>query len=133
MNPSNHRQVRAVNHLRGSIKHMLIVAGLAIAVAAPAWAKDAAADRQSAARAQWRTLMAQNPTPAEGCFHASYPDVVWQKVACKTGEPRVRPRHSESRGDAPEITGGIGQGNNDYVAEAAGLIGMAIGYFDISG
>jgi hypothetical protein len=133
MNPLNRPPAHAFSQWCGSGKHILIAAGLAIAAAAPAWAKDAVVDPQSAVRAQWRAFMAQNLTPADGCFHASYPDVVWQKVACKTGEPRVRPWHSESRGDAPEITGGIGQGNNDYVAESPGLIAMALGNFEISG
>jgi hypothetical protein len=119
-----------MNH---SIKHALMGAGLAIAVAAPAWAKDAVVDPESAGRAQWRTFMAKNPASEDGCFHASYPDLIWQKVACKTGEPRVRPWHAQSKDEVGEITGGVGQGNNDYVAEAPGLIAMALGYFDISG
>jgi hypothetical protein len=136
-----------VESLRSSIKGLLLAAGLAAAVAAPAWAAqspdavvsqgagtgsvvaaqdaDAAVDPDSVAHANWRALMAQNPTPAEGCFHASYPDIVWQSVDCKIGQPRVRPTHAQPREDQVEVTGNT----NDYVAEATGLITLAGGNF----
>lgn len=133
--------------LRGSIKGILIAAGLAAAVtvAAPVLAaplpdvvanQSAATgsvvagqdtgvtmDPESVAQANWRSLMAQNPTPAEGCFHASYPDIVWQKVDCKVGQPRVHPTHVTPSADEPEVTGN----GNDYVAQATGLITFAGG------
>ena len=34
------------------------------------------------AREAWREDMAQIATPSQGCFHASFPSVVWQQVAC---------------------------------------------------
>jgi hypothetical protein len=129
---------------------MLFVAGLATAVAAPAWASelpdaavnagaghaatDRAVDAESVARANWRSLMAHNSTPAAGCFHASYPNIVWEKVACKTGQPRVHPVHAKLRDDEAEVTGGLLNGNNnDYAAKATGLITEAFGSFAISG
>ena len=86
-------------------------------------------DTESAARANWRALMAQNPAPAEGCFHASYPDLVWENVECKTGQPRVQPEHV-----TPMNAGAAVAGNgNDYVAAANGLITLASGGFAIKG
>jgi len=57
---------------------------------------DGAVDPVSVAHANWSALMAQNPALAEGCFHASYPDIVWQKVDCKIGQPRVHPTHVDT-------------------------------------
>jgi hypothetical protein len=90
------------------IKSILIAAGLA-AAAASASATDApqgliadssntaagthVTDSESVAQAKWRELMVRNPAPAPGCFHASYPNTVWERVDCKIGQPRVRPTH----------------------------------------
>ncbi|MGA2190915.1 MAG: hypothetical protein ABSH33_20545, partial [Steroidobacteraceae bacterium] len=54
---------------------------------------DAAVDPQSAALHSWRKLMTQNPAPVEGCFHASYPNVTWDRVECKAAQPGVHPVH----------------------------------------
>jgi hypothetical protein len=54
---------------------------------------DAAADSESAARAAWSTFMVHNPMPVGGCFHASYPSTVWERVNCKKGSPHVHPTH----------------------------------------
>jgi hypothetical protein len=130
--------------LRGSIKRILIVAGLASAVAAPAWAtqppteivsqgesssNSEAVDPESVAHGKWREFMAQNSAPEEGCFHASYPNTDWETVECKRGEPLVRPVHAEPPGDGLEVTGS----GNDYVAHAKGLITLASGGFAIKG
>jgi hypothetical protein len=114
--------------LRGVLKHLLLSAGFATAVAgfargteppsavvsdAPvaqavsssngpvsaAQDVDVAVDSESAARAEWRTLMAHNPMPVSGCFHASYPNIVWEKVDCKTRPPRVHPTHVRPTGE----------------------------------
>src|ERR1700689_1450677 len=82
--------------LRSSIKRSLIAAGLAAAVAAPAWSAElpdvvagqgagTTVDADSAAPPQWKAVMKQNSTPGEGCFHTSYPNIAWEKVECKTG------------------------------------------------
>jgi hypothetical protein len=137
--------------LRGSIKRLVIAAGLATAVAAPGWAAQlpdgaispnagmgsvlagqdstGATDREAVAQHQWRTFMAQSGTPGEGCFHASYPDTLWEKVDCSTAQPPVHPTHVRpSDGDAEVVGNG-----NDYVAYAKGLITLADGTFSISG
>jgi hypothetical protein len=64
----------------------------------------AAVDSESAARAEWRTLMAHNPMPVGGCFHASYPNIVWERVACAMRAPRVHPTHVKPAGDEALVT-----------------------------
>jgi hypothetical protein len=58
---------------------------------------------ESAARAAWRTYMAQNPMPASGCFHASYPSIVWQRVDCKKSPPHVHPTHVKPPDDKAQV------------------------------
>jgi hypothetical protein len=134
---------------RGSIKRVLIAAGLATAVAGNAWAAqppegavndsagnsamvqspDGSADPESAARSQWRTFMAQNGAPDKGCFHSTYPSFVWEKVDCAVAQPRVHPEHIKPADDKAAVTGA----GNDYVAYATGLIQVATGAFAING
>jgi hypothetical protein len=73
--------------------------------------------------------MKQNSTPGEGCFHASYPDLVWETVECKTDQPRIHPVHAKLTDPVPDVTGN----GNDYVANAKGLITLATGGFEIKG
>ncbi len=126
--------MKTLNHSKTQlIKPILIAAGLAAAVAAPDWATqlpdavsasagnaatDAAVDPELVAHANWRAFMAQNSTPAEGCFHASYPNIVWERVDCKIGQPRVHPTHVKPTDDEEEVTGN----GNDYVAPLAKVI-----------
>jgi hypothetical protein len=92
--------------LRGVLKHLLLSAGFATAVAGSAAQHvEAAVDSESAAQAEWRTLMAHNPMPVDGCFHASYPNIVWEKVDCKMSPPRVHPTHVRPTGDDAQVTG----------------------------
>jgi hypothetical protein len=128
-----------------AIKPILIAAGLAAAATVSAWATDAplgltadssntaassvVVDPELAAQAKWRALMAQTPSPDEGCFHASYPSIVWEKEACKVAQPRVRPVHVKLTDDTEEVVGNT----NDYVAEAKGLITLASGGFSTKG
>jgi hypothetical protein len=145
----NHSQVHAFRQPRGSIRRVFIAAGLAAAVAAPAWAAelpdvvesrnagnaatDAAVDPESVARGNWRKLMAHNSTPATGCFHASYPNIVWERVACKSGQPRFHPLHARPMDDQAESTGGTTTSNNDSVIQVTSLITGAFGFFTVSG
>ncbi len=91
---------------------------------------DEAGDAESAAQAEWRTLMSRIATPGEGCFHASYPDFVWNRVACEvTHEPRVDP----ARDPATDASGAVTGNGHDYVANATGLIIQAEGAFSTKG
>jgi hypothetical protein len=121
--------------VRGVLQHLVLSAGFASAVAGTAWgteppaavvsdaplgqaasssteaepvfpAQDVgpAVDSESA-RAAWRTFMAHNPMPVGGCFHASYPSIVWERVDCKMNPPRVHPTHVRPKGDEAQVTG----------------------------
>ena len=118
-------------HLRRSIKGILIAGSLAAALGVPAWAAqntDAATDPESAAHAAWHKIMKQAPATEQGCFHAAYPSIVWEKVECEIGPARV-PKHVKPSGGEAEVVGNGG----DYVGEATGLISSAAGDFVVSG
>jgi hypothetical protein len=92
--------------LRGVLKHLLLSAGFAIAIAASAWGTEPpAVDSESAAQADWRDFMAHNPMPVGGCFHASYPSTVWEKVDCKMTTPHVHPTPVRRAADDAQVTG----------------------------
>jgi hypothetical protein len=57
-------------------------------------------DPDSVARADWGAYMASHPSPDDGCFKASYPSTVWERVPCKMVHPRVHPTpvHSGASG-----------------------------------
>jgi len=88
-------------------------------------AEDAAGDAEAAARASWRGVMAHDYPSEVGCFQATYPDIVWQKAACKTVQPLVHPVHANTAGGGGNVTGD----GKDYVAKAAGLISETLGTF----
>ncbi len=81
------------------------------------------ADTEAAARDNWRTAMTQYTQPAEGCFQASYPSIVWEEVECRELHPRVHP--VVRKPGEGQVTGN----GHDYVAEAAGLISGTLGTF----
>jgi hypothetical protein len=80
-------------------------------------------DADAAARDNWRAVMAQNTQPGEGCFQASYPNVVWEQVECKELQPRVHPIVRKPGG------GQVAGNGHDYVAESSGLTSGALGTF----
>ncbi len=43
------------------------------------------ADPESVARDNWRSTMKHMTVPHKGCFHATYPNLVWESVACARG------------------------------------------------
>lgn len=92
---------------------------------APAIAAPSENDPEAAARASWSETMSRNPNAGQGCFHAAYPDLVWEKIACKSAAPRFRPVFHGAGIGKPEV---VGDGH-DYVAEAAGLITQTLGAF----
>jgi hypothetical protein len=83
----------------------------------------AAAQTGNATLDNWRAVLAQTPQPGEGCFTASYPDIIWHEVECKELHPRVHPvlrKHGE---------GQVAGNGNDYVAQSPGLTSGALGSF----
>jgi hypothetical protein len=92
---------------RGAFKTFLLYMGLATTVAGALCAAqhvDAAADPDSAARADWRTFMVHHPMPVGGCFHSSYPSIVWERVECDPRPPRVHPTHVRPTGNQTQAT-----------------------------
>jgi hypothetical protein len=71
----------------------------------------------------WREAISQTDVPSEGCFHASYPSLTWNKVECAVA-PNVPYKPRSGR-----ISQTVGDGN-DYAAEVtSGLISKTKGSF----
>jgi hypothetical protein len=87
---------------------------------------------ESQARHTWRKAMSDNPASTEGCFHATYPSLVWESVACGVGELRVRPTARTSpdgMAPTPDVIGTPPESGGDYALQANGLITAAEGLF----
>jgi len=97
------------------------------AIAALAAGSSAFAD--SAAHGSWRTAVTQNRPTDEGCFHVSYPNLIWEKEDCRVGQPRVQPVLPKPVTGAPSIVGN----EDDWVAKAQGLITQTAGGFQVTG
>ena len=80
---------------------------------------------EAQAHAQWREDISHIATPAEGCFHATYPSVVWERAACTAAIPRVTPT-PRWRSFGPAQNAGNG---NDYTLHSSTLITKAVGSF----
>jgi len=109
---------------------------LASALAQQATAGSVTAD--AAVLQQWHADMRQIPTSGEGCFHASYPNYVWEKIDCQSSSNLVHSRQTKIAVGATDMTGAgvtsyaVGNGH-DYVIQSRGLIGMAIGQLTTKG
>ena len=80
-------------------------------------------DAEARNQETWREAIAQTAVPAEGCFHASYPSLEWNKIECAVA-PNVPFRPRSGR-----ISQTVGDGN-DYAAEVtSGLISKTKGSF----
>ena len=84
------------------------------------------AANQTLTRSQqaWRAAIAHKPVPAEGCFTASYPAVVWRQVECGVG-PRIPLLPAAGNG------WGRAGGNGDYEATTAALTSAAMASFPV--
>ena len=81
---------------------------------------------EDVAREAWRQDMAQIATPSEGCFHASYPSIVWQQVACGAVRTDVHPLPHYYQFGAQQTAG---NGNDYTIQTGSHLITSAIGTF----
>ena len=81
-------------------------------------------DAEAVAQRQWREAIVDIPLPEEGCFQASYPNFIWEKVDCER-----EPGSSHSEPPAPTDEEDVVGNTNDYVAAAKGLISLASGGF----
>ena len=80
-------------------------------------------DAEARSQETWREAIVQSEVLAEGCFHASYPNLTWNRVECAIA-PNIPYRPRSGR-----ISKTVGHGN-DYVAKVTtGLINKTIGSF----
>jgi hypothetical protein len=93
-----------------------------VAVAATDQARDPAEEQ---ARASWRADIANIEVPPDGCFHAAYPNLFWERVACAVGQPRAHVLPPKVKGGDGDIVGN----GHDYAAGVKGLISQAYGTF----
>jgi len=97
----------------------------------------------SAAEAQaqesWRADMARHGAPAEGCYSASYPSILWKKATCVAAPAKYRSKvpsrsgsvfgdstHTKSQAAGRAQTVGNGE---DYVVQGPGLLSGTVGSF----
>jgi hypothetical protein len=104
---------------------LAVMAGLVGATVAPA-ALAASGPIQRLAQEAWREDIARIATPSEGCFHAAYPSIVWQKVACSNLPARAHPVAHYYVFGAPE---NAGNGNDYTLQTGTHLITSAVGTF----
>jgi hypothetical protein len=105
------------------IARIAIAAGVLSAVSLPFVFAQEADDAEARNHETWREAIAQTEVPAEGCFHASYPSLAWNKAEC-TVAPMIPygPRSGRIRQT-------VGDGD-DYAAEVtSGLIDKTVGSF----
>ena len=103
----------------------VFVAGLLSAACAPVvFAADDGILEQTA-KDSWRHDIAQIATPSQGCFHATYPGVVWEQVACRQLTPRTHPVPRHFVFGQQQTTGN----GNDYTLNTTSAITQAVGSF----
>lgn len=104
--------------MRNTIVHaaqlslLFAFAGCAMAPSDPDEKIGTTAQSLSSETEQWRAAMVASPSQEDGCFHASFPSLVWEKIDCTEVVPEI-----------------VGNGN-DYAAEvSSGLINQTVGTF----
>ena len=113
--------MKQITHLP-RIARIIAVAVLSAISLSSAFAQ-AVDDAEARNQETWREAIAQTAVPAEGCFHASYPSLEWNKIECAVA-PNVPFRPRSGR-----ISQTVGDGN-DYAAEVtSGLISKTMGSF----
>ena len=88
-------------------------------------------DPEKAAHRTWAAVMKNIPMPGKGCFHASYPDVAWERMECKEAKPLAHHASRRPAGLAP--AGFVGDGDDWVAGSTQGLIHEADGRFFTSG
>ena len=95
------------------------------AYASPQATNEIVSPMEAQAHENWRHDISRTATPSEGCFHAAYPSIVWEQVACRDATPRVAPVPHWSRFGAAQTTGN----GNDYTLQTTSLITQTVGSF----
>lgn len=90
-----------------------------------------------AAQASWRTSIKQLSPPSAGCFHASFPSLIWHKIACGPSPSYLSatpPQASSANEQASRALGfasapnQVGNGS-DYSAQTSNITFAAVGSF----
>lgn len=128
-----------------NIRPLALAAAMASLLTASAFSSSAGAssshdpDTQAARRAlaSWHESIKHLPPPTEGCFHASYPSVIWHRVACgamptyQSAPARNAPSSVKralralGNSDMPDTVGN----GADYAAQTANTTVSAAGSF----
>lgn len=75
----------------------------------------------------WHNALTQHPLPNAGCFKATYPSTVWNRIACSTPPHLWYPVPPSRR---PNLRGETVGDGHDFTADTApNIISMAIGAF----
>jgi hypothetical protein len=95
------------------------IVGCACFAAGAQAAPDIAALQQS-----WRATISHTPTPAQGCFEATYPLTVWRQTACVTAPSRPYVPATGTHGGAQTTGDG-----NDYALVSPTVASAMVGSF----
>jgi hypothetical protein len=83
---------------------------------------EAPADGLAADVEQWRAAIVASPSNQDGCFHASFPSMTWEEIACAEA-----PSHPVGRrGIVPQT---VGNGTDFAAQVSSGLISQTVGTF----
>lgn len=121
--------------LATAIVGLLGAVGVSSSVAAQA-TNNVAAQAQKEALDTWHESIKHQGPPADGCFHATYPSLIWEKEACvpvSAHRAILPPRfakpakniQAERSGEALDTAGD----GNDFSAKTSSLTSSAIGSF----
>ena len=107
-------------------KNKLIMIAVVAGLAGAASSAFAAAPSDAQAHEMWKNLVLQTPAPAEGCYHTSYPNVVWQKDQCFQSPHRYL---APPRRNAAGKWQTVGNGNDDVLDVSGHQISKILGTF----
>ena len=80
---------------------------------------------EAVAREAWRSSISQIATPAEGCYQATYPSIVWEQTACRAVTAHTHPLPRKAGWGAVQTTGN----GNDYAIVTSTNMTAATGSF----
>ncbi|MBS0193901.1 MAG: hypothetical protein JSR34_06615 [Proteobacteria bacterium] len=108
-----------------TIRRMILIALAAVTGCAASSAF--AAPNEAMAHALWEKSVRQNPAPASGCFHTTYPSVMWVRDQCHATPYHYTPGPRIAAAKQRDI---VGDGH-DYALAVNGLISQVVGSFPL--
>ncbi len=118
--------------LATAVVGLLSSVGLSSSVAAQATNDVAALAKQEAVNT-WHESIKHVAPPTDGCFHATYPSLIWEKEACAPAPAYRSNRHWENKNLSTKnrALNTVGNGK-DFVAQTSSLIQSATGSFPVA-